>query len=262
MEEKLISSIECLELDAKYGQDLYFYLTLKKEDKEKDLIRHGLWLFANYVQKYYFGDDKTKILSDIRRKFVEDKTTLITDIIDGVYKKFCDKFTTYLFGEYRSVERFSNAPGWMCYDKPKVVKNRWILYDKDAIFTWSGNITEKYDGKYVFGYLAHDIDTLYPMQEEGKMFSLCRGNGVKALNIKTKKYYVMFWKETAKDFINVLYSNNKWHVYDKENEEVIFSCEKLSDISDWIKKYDNPYREVYLDFLKDKAKKNNICDHE
>jgi hypothetical protein len=36
MEEKLISSIECLELDAKYGQDLYFYLTLKKEDKEKE----------------------------------------------------------------------------------------------------------------------------------------------------------------------------------------------------------------------------------
>jgi hypothetical protein len=150
----------------------------------------------------------------------------------------------------------------MCYDKHKVVKNRWILYDKDAVFTWSGNITEKYDGKYVFGYLAHDIDTLYPTQEEGKMFSLCRGNGVKALNIKTKKYYVMFWKETAKDFINVLYSNKKWHVYDKENEEVIFSCEKLSDISDWIRRYDNPYREVYLDFLKDKAKKNNICDHE
>ena len=40
MEEKLITSIECLELDAKYGQDLYFYLTLNKEEKIKDIIKN------------------------------------------------------------------------------------------------------------------------------------------------------------------------------------------------------------------------------
>lgn len=253
MEEKLITSLECLELDAKYGQDLYFYLTLNKEGKIKDVVRHGLWMFANYIQKYYFGKDKTQILIDIRRKFVEEKEVLIEDILNGIYNKFLDKFATYVFGEYKSIERFANAPGWMCYDKVKVVKNRWILYDKNAVFTYTGNIKEKYDGKYVFGYLAHDIDTLYPIQEEGKMFSLCRGNGVKALNIKNKKYHVIFWEETAKDFINVLYSNKQWNVLDKE--EIIFSCEKLSDISDWIKKYDNPYREKYLDFLIDKKKR-------
>lgn len=258
MEEKLITSIECLELDAKYGQDLYFYLTLNKEEKIKDIIKHGLWMFANYIQTYYFGEDKTKILIDIRRKFVEDKETLINDIINGIYHQFYEKFSTYLMGEYQSIERFANAPSWMCYTKPKIVKNRWVLYDKDAIFTWTGNINEKYDGKYVFGYLAHDIDTLYPNQEEGKTFILCRGNGVKALNIKNRKYHVIFWKETAKDFLNVLYSEKKWHVYCDSCENILFSCEKLSEIIEWIKKEDNPYRDNFLDFLKDKKRRKKL----
>lgn len=47
-----------------------------------------------------------------------------------------------------------------------------------------------------------------------------------------------------------------------DKEEIIYSCEKLSDISDWIRKYDNPYREKYLDFVKDEKRRNNICDHE
>lgn len=252
MEKQLITPQECVELDAKYGQDLYFYLTFNKEEQKQDVVKCGLWMFINYVQTYYFEEDKNNILVDIRRKYAENKEILYNDIINGIYKSFFDKFSSYLIGEYQSIERFANAPSWMCYTKPKVIKNRWILYDSEAEFSYCGNIKEKYDNKYVFGYLAHDIDTLYPIQKEEKTYLLCRGNGVKALNVKTKQYYVMFWKETAKDYLNVMYKNNQWHVYCESCENILYSCDKLSDIAEWIKKYDNPYRDNFLDFLKDK----------
>ena len=72
-------------------------------------------MFINYVQTYYFEEDKNNILVDIRRKYAENKEILYNDIINGIYKSFFDKFSSYLIGEYQSIERFANAPSWKLY---------------------------------------------------------------------------------------------------------------------------------------------------
>lgn len=250
--EKLITPQQCVELDIKYGQNLILYLTLSQEDKRNDIINHGLWLFANYISIYYFGEDKSKILTDIRRKFHDNKEILLEDIINGIYNRFYKKFSDYLLNYYKSIEHFCEAPVWICYTKPKVCKNRWAIFSEDSNFNCIGNLREKYHEDYNVGYLSHDVDTLdYPI-EDNKIYILCRVNGIRAYNIIDKEYHILFWQKTAKDYIYIKHMDGKWNVFCKDCEKVLFTCMKLSEIAEWIKQEDNKYRNIFLDFLIDK----------
>ena len=260
MNEHLITTKECIELDAKYGQDLYFYLTMSDEEKKKDIVLWSLWMLADYISSYYYGKDKHLILTDIRRKYCDDKDTLLNDIIDknGIYSSFYDNFSDYALNYYSSIEHSCYAPSWICYKKPKICKNRWTLYDITEPLECTGNIKTKYNGNYVVGYLSHDIDTLnYPIKDN-YTYKLCRVNGVKAYNMNSKQFEVIFWRETAKDFMNVQYEDGQWKVFYGKCENVLYTCSKLSDIADWLKKEDNPYRDNILDFLKDKKRRQNL----
>lgn len=251
-------------LDNQHGIPLLKYFSLTDEEKVQDLIVRNPEYFVEYfegqgIEEEVFGDD----YREMRDLFASDDFETMYNIITQNYPNYISEYARYLDDKINS--QAIEAPAWYYLEDPSLVKNKWLIHFSDdayniakngfiygvddidlLAYTTHLNQSAKEQGGYNFAYLASDFDRFYKgfhgKPKYGSEAVLFRASGVKLWHIGDEEYQVIFYGDTAKDFIYLHYDEDsyQWQIISTKTDRVLFYDEDLNTLVKWV---ENNYRQ-------------------
>ena len=306
-------------LDKSYGIPLYRYLTMS-DDKEKELL-FGWGVDNELVTEYYLNDnygyeDLEMLTSyefdeseyegydeDDIEEFRNEKMNEILDTISSDPYRFYNNLKQHynefnnlywhLYGKATSLEYCYEAPAFLFFSRPHVIKNKWLVHFSDnayhiakdgfmygtqdldrLAYSGCGDIHNKYGKGYDFAYEAESasdvfqcLDRHFDTPKYGSEMVLFMASGVEVWHDGDEERQVIFYGPSAKNIIYIrkeiangseYYGDSEvWQVCDVHNNRVLYETSDLDEVISWAINNYAQYRRRIVSFNKDKEFDNN-----
>lgn len=280
-------------LDKNFGMPLYHYLNMNVKD-ERFLLFH--WGLENeLVQEYYKNDEG---YDDLRTYFDDNYEVEVEDgedydeAYENEFYEFEEDFFgkmeynqnefikfiwenydlqnnlyNYLWDKCHNGEYLYEAPAFMFFSRPRLIKNKWLVHFSDnayaiakdgfkygtqeldrLAYSGCGDIENKFGEGYDFAYdaiSATDVFTIVDRNVKtpkyGNEFVLFQASGVEVFHDGDQENQVIFYGPSAKNIIYIkgnyppsgVQGDVEWQVCDVTNNRIIYKTNNLEKVIEW-----------------------------
>lgn len=251
------------------------YLTMSGRDKAIELFHSDPYVFSKWLNTYVdrldgLESSDAEALEAILREAEESGD--IIDVIDEISDEYLPKFSDSdleafleFGGNWLMDSDPAHAPSFIFMDYVRVVKNQWLIHFTDDPykilskgFTYGvedlsrlGLTTHftkesKKRGGYNFAFPADMRRPEYGLKY-GEGVVMFRASGVEIYHHGDEEYQIIFWGDSAKDFIILEEHDGTWCPDPCSlNHEPPYCNDELAKVVDWIINNFDQYRKILV----------------
>jgi len=257
---------------------LKYYLTMTPEEELMEMVEDFPEIFSWViwqdieVHREQYRDD---IAREIYDQDWEGNLEVDSDTLREYIKQFSDPVIARLrkdIGREVVNEFRGDAPTFLFFDEPQVVKNQWMIHftnepqkiQQEGFTVGTDDLSrlgltvfmtkEEKGGGYNFAYAVDDFlknNFQYGYQKYGKYAVMFRASGLKLWHSGDKENQVIFWGADATDFV-VLGSGHYTERGEEKNGWVVVPCrgtspygvDSIKSIIQWVVDNFEQYRKV------------------
>lgn len=239
------------------------YLELPEDAKLEDIAENFSFFAQGFINHYPDVANEIMEKEGISEDDLQDwEGYEIFEYIRSELKEYFDDLKNYIVQHVMNSPEFSRElPSHQYFDKPEIFKNNWLIhftddaiaiaydgfqygvddYERLGLTTDYSKADKKTGGKgYSFAYDVNDFKRYYynrsPSEPKyGSEAVLFRASGIKSWHDGDGEPQVIFYGETAKDFIPITQGeNDRWGVYSTKTGKLLREDDDLGELVDWI----------------------------